>query len=172
MSTGYFLRNVVCNGRSGGQKVYSMALRLHMGAVSIWSIRHIWPRRCQGSSAWPSPSFLQPTGAVTTGRRSIPCRRLLAQVDGAVDTSVNLDGSGWQFPCGSGLPDFNMWLNGNQITIPGSLFALESSQNDQSMCLGGLEARPRRGSTGYPFWLAFYVVFNPADPSISFAPQA
>ena len=93
------------------------------------------------------------------------------QISGAVDTSAAQDGSGWTFPCGTQLPDFDVIFNGATVTVPNALIAGSPGSNPQ-MCNANLLGMAGRGMVGVPFWLSQYVVFNQADPSISFAPKA
>ena len=94
------------------------------------------------------------------------------QVAGAVDASAAVDGSGRQFPCGTPLPDFPMNFNGNTVTIPNAGLAGGPVPNTNNMCGANLLGVAGRGTIGPPFWTTQYVMFNQADPSLSFAPQA
>ena len=95
-----------------------------------------------------------------------------SQVQGAVDASTNQDGSLWQYPCGSTVPDFTMNINGNQVTLTGDKVAWGPVAGTDNMCLGGITGSTGFGTMGAPFWISYYVVFNQGDSSVMFAPQA
>ncbi|KAL8831192.1 MAG: hypothetical protein Q9191_001004 [Dirinaria sp. TL-2023a] len=111
------------------------------------------------------------TGGETMGVDPSVAAAYWGQVSGAVDSSAAQDGSGWNFPCGTQLPDFGVIFNGATVTIPNALIAGSPGSNPQ-MCSANLVGMAGRGMVGAPFWLSQYVVFNQADPSISFAPKA
>lgn len=87
-----------------------------------------------------------------------------------MDNSAAHDGSGWTVPCSTELPDFHLIFNGATVTIPNYLLAGREGTDGQT-CIGNLLGGQGRGEVGAPFWLSQYVVFNQAEPSISFAPQ-
>lgn len=66
-------------------------------------------------------TFATDTGAVTTAVDTSIASAYWAQVDGAFDAVG--DGSGWEYPCGAMLPDFNLYVNGQTIALPGSVLA-------------------------------------------------
>ena len=119
-----------------------------------------------------SQGMIVDTGSVATTVDPSIAAGYWSQVPGAVDTSAAQDGSAWEFPCGTGLPDFNMYVNGWTVTLPGGSLAWSPDANNAAMCQGGLQGGSGTGSMGGPFFLAYYVVFNTADPSLQWAPQA
>ncbi|KAI4196169.1 MAG: hypothetical protein LQ350_006717 [Teloschistes chrysophthalmus] len=88
-----------------------------------------------------------------------------AQVSGA-----QLYEGSWIYPCASFIPNMVVSVAPNQShEILGSTF--NAGQIAEGVCRGALQGTSGIGSAAAPFFLTFFVVFNQATPSISFANQ-
>ncbi|KAL9581314.1 MAG: hypothetical protein Q9212_003972 [Teloschistes hypoglaucus] len=88
-----------------------------------------------------------------------------AQVGGA-----QLYEGSWIYPCDSFIPNMVVSVAPNQShEILGSTF--NAGQIAEGVCRGALQGTAGMGSAAAPFFLTFFVVFNQAVPSISFANQ-
>ncbi|KAL8641233.1 MAG: hypothetical protein Q9228_001932 [Teloschistes exilis] len=88
-----------------------------------------------------------------------------AQVSGA----QQYEGS-WIYPCDSFISNMIISVAPNQShEILGSTF--NAGQIAEGVCRGALQGTSGIGSVAAPFFLTFFVVFNQAEPSISFANQ-
>ena len=93
----------------------------------------------------------------------------------------NVPGSGqdsngnYFYPCGTSLPDFNLFFSNVQnggpssITIPGG--ALENG-GDGTNCYTWFGSAGDTGSLGLPFFVSQYIEWDLSGPTMSFAAQA
>ena len=93
-----------------------------------------------------------------------------ALVDGASDSSGS-----WTYPCGSTLPDFDFIFTQvtsgpTTVTIPGD--SLKNGDADSGGCSTWIGVADGRGNAGLPFYISKYMIWNQAEPSLSFADQA
>ena len=91
-----------------------------------------------------------------------------------IDGSSNASGS-WTYPCGTDLPDFDFVFtqatSGPQtVTIPGN--NLKNGDADSGDCSTWIGSGNDVANAGLPFYIAKYMVWNQANPSLSFADQA
>lgn len=70
------------------------------------------------------------TGAISTTVDPSVAAAYWGQVDGAEDTAG--DGSGWEYPCGATLPDFNLYMDGQVVTLAGGLLAWADAGQGES----------------------------------------
>lgn len=99
----------------------------------------------------------------------------------SIPNAVRINGTNWAMPCSAKPPDlhFTSPLNGQyQHVIPGSSFTGALAYNvpvlavEVPMCYGGLVAQSCPSGCavmGAPFFGTHYVVWNIAEPSVSFA---
>ncbi|KAL8717925.1 MAG: hypothetical protein Q9225_004889 [Loekoesia sp. 1 TL-2023] len=93
-----------------------------------------------------------------------------------VDGSLKI-GDQWIYPCMAKLPDVKISIGDGKtpVTIAGNKFkGKEYGPQAKGTCVGNLRGDPKsfRGNPGVPFFTSAFVVFNQAEPSISFAAHA
>ena len=101
----------------------------------------------------------------------------LSDYFGAVSGSGQDSSGNWYYPCGTTLPDLDVYfpsvLNGgpSQISIPGSAL-LNGNGPAGDNCYTWFGAAGTTGSMGLPFFVSQYIVWDLSTPTMSFAPQA
>lgn len=95
----------------------------------------------------------------------------LSDYFGAVSGSGQ-DGNGnWYYPCGSQLPDLDVYFPSGSVTIPG--IALENGSGDAgSNCYTWMGTANGQGSMGIPFFTSMYIEWDLSGPTMNFARQA
>lgn len=90
-------------------------------------------------------------------------------VPGAVD--ILGDGKGWNVPCDAVMPDLKTNFPGSEASyvIPGSAFLQVDFGNGTCQSWFVVENSRVRGLSGNAFFMTHYVIYNQAEPSVSWA---
>lgn len=110
-------------------------------------------------------------GPSTSGPVSV-VRAYYSQIPGALD--INGDASSWSVPCDADMPDLEFHFQGGAVgRIPGPNLIQSATDNGGNCSTWfGKENSPTRGLVGDAFFASNVVVFDQADATISWAPQA
>ncbi|KAI9729521.1 MAG: Type I transmembrane sorting receptor [Claussenomyces sp. TS43310] len=111
------------------------------------------------------------TGGPMTSGPNATVYAYYAQISGAVDVDGN--GKSWNVPCDATLPDLDLQFSSGAVaTIPGASFINGDNGDGTCQCWFVLENSATRAVIGDPFFTSNFVVFNQAEATISWAPQA
>ena len=81
---------------------------------------------------------------------------------------------GFEFPCGTSLPDFSLMINGYKATIPGEHINFQPIMLNNPQCFGGIQPAgdPNFSVFGDILLKSQFVVFDTNGPRIGWAKQA
>lgn len=88
----------------------------------------------------------------------------------------NQQAGGYIVPCDANLPDFTTIIgsDGYKAVTPGKYIKMSAIDEEGSSCFGGIQSNSGMGFSifGDVFLKSQYVVFDPQEPRLGFAPQA